>query len=252
MMSRFVELLFYRGIAESPGLYVQLKLGRHGRLRVPGLKAPIAIRKNPSDYATFREVLVCEDYTLPDGFVPATVLDAGANIGLTSVFLASRFPEAQIISVEPDDENFNLLRSNTGPYPNIRPLRSGVWPRTCFLELVDTGEGPNSYQVKESQTHGVHSFEAVSPRKLMDDFGWQSIDLLKVDIEGAELELFSSAVESWLPHTRMLFVETHDRMRPGCTQALFSALSGIRYNCTLAGENFLIENLSFRPLSRGN
>jgi FkbM family methyltransferase len=250
-MSRFVELLFYRGFADAVSLYSQLKLGRLHRLRVPGLKAPVAIRKNPSDYATFREVLVCEDYKLPEGFVPATVVDAGANIGLTSVFLANRFPEAKIVSVEPDAENFSLLCKNTKSYPHVKSLRAGLWPKTCFLELVDTGEGPNSYQVKESKANAVQSFEAVSPRKIMDVGGWQSIDLLKVDIEGAELELFSSEVESWLPHTRMLFVETHDRMRPGCAQALFSALSGHDYHCTIAGENFLIENRSFRPLLRG-
>ncbi len=251
-MSRFVELLFYRGITEAASLYTQLKLGRYARLRVPGLKAPVAIRNNPSDYATFREVLVREDYGLPAGFVPETILDAGANIGLTSVFLASRFPAAQLVSVEPDEGNFSQLKLNARAYPNIHPVRAGIWPRSCLLKLVDTGEGHNAYQVREIPSGTEEGLNAISPRNIMDERGWASIDLLKVDIEGAELELFRSEVEGWLPHTRILFVETHDRMRPGCAQALFSALKEYAYSCTVSGENFLIENHSFRPLLRGN
>ena len=47
--------------------------------------------------------------------------------------------------------------------------------------------------------------------------GLRSIDLLKVDIEGAEHELFAQASDAWLSATRCIVVETHERFRPGVT-----------------------------------
>ena len=247
MMSLLVELLFYRGVGALP-IYAQLKMRRQQRLRLPGLKHPVAMRNNSSDYDTFREVFLREDYRLPSELMPATIIDAGANIGLTSIYMADRYPEADIVSVEPDGENFALLTSNARPYPNIRPLHAGMWPFDNRLELVDTGEGPNSFQVRPATTAAINTLQAVSPHHIMHMRGWSAIDILKVDIEGAEHELFSSDTEKWLPHTRMLFVETHDRMRSGCTEALFRSLSAYHFDCTVFGENFLITNFSFRQL----
>lgn len=248
MMSRLLELLFYRGMEGLP-IYMQLKLGRHKRIHVPGLKHPVTMRNDSSDYDTFREALIREDYRLPADFVPATIIDAGAHIGLTSIYMASRYPSADIVSVEPDEGNHALLMSNAGPYPNIRPLHAGIWPVDSRLELVDTGEGFNSFQVRPASASAMTVLQGISPRRIMENMGWRSIDLMKLDIEGAEQELFSSHTEQWLAHTRMLFVETHDRMRFGCTEALFKSLSGYHFNCSVFGENFLITNLSFRPLT---
>jgi tRNA1(Val) A37 N6-methylase TrmN6 len=58
-------------------------------------------RWNRGDLASIREVFVLEGYRLPVGFVPRTVLDLGANIGLTSIWLANNFPLEHLIAVEP-------------------------------------------------------------------------------------------------------------------------------------------------------
>lgn len=50
----------------------------------------------------------------------AFIIDAGANIGLTSVYLANRFPNARILALEVDQQNFELLAENARPYPTSR------------------------------------------------------------------------------------------------------------------------------------
>jgi hypothetical protein len=60
---------------------------------------------------------------------------------------------------------------------------------------------------------------------LMREFGIDTIDLLKLDIEGAEKELFGAATEEWLPRVRNILIETHERIYPGSDTAVRSALS---------------------------
>ena len=65
------------------------------------------------------------------------------------------------------------------------------------------------------------------------------IDLLKIDIEGAELEVFSNNYESWLPKTKALIIETHDQDRKGTTRPFFSTIAKYNFSTTISGENFV-------------
>jgi len=51
------------------------------------------------------------------------------------------------------------------------------------------------------------------------------IDLLKLDIEGAEIEVFSIGAEKWLEKVKVIVIELHDRVRNGCSPAFESAVS---------------------------
>ena len=73
------------------GALVGLKRGVV-EIRVPTLRAPVAIRRGTSDVSTFEQVFVEQEYEIPLDFEPATIVDAGANIGLASALFASRYP----------------------------------------------------------------------------------------------------------------------------------------------------------------
>ena len=77
---------------------------------VPGYKYPIVLRRASSDIKVFEQGIVAKDYdiSLPR-FQPKLIIDGGANIGLTSIFFARKFPEALIIAVEPEEKNYQLL-----------------------------------------------------------------------------------------------------------------------------------------------
>lgn len=241
-MSRFKRLKYYLGFFEANKIYWQLKLGPLKTMRLSGIKFPFEMRDTGSDYATFIEVLVKKDYQIPFDYVPKTIIDAGANIGLTALFFANKFPTATIVSIEPDKNNFAILKKNAAPYKNIIPVNKGIWSHASFLNVIDLGKGENSFIVEETQTPSAESVEAIGIADLMQQQGWTVIDLLKIDIEGTEKNIFETGFENWLPHSKMFFVETHDRMKKGCSAAIFKAVSQYNFSCFIAGENFLFVN----------
>ncbi len=70
----------------------------------------------------------------------------------------------------------------------------------------------------------------------------KQIDLLKIDIEGAELELFQSNYEQWLPRVKVVVIELHDHLRPGCSSAFNNAINSINHRKAQQGENIIIYN----------
>ena len=88
------------------------------------------MRPYAGDIFVLYEVLASETYKVPDGvFDPATVrtiVDCGANIGMTALYLAGRHRNAQIISIEPDPVNFALLQHNTRSEPRIVPVQAAL------------------------------------------------------------------------------------------------------------------------------
>ncbi len=241
-MSRFKRLKYYLGFSEAVKIYLKLKMNSFNNLSLKGLKYPFAMRNNPSDYITFTEVLVKKDYKLPFEFTPTAIIDAGGNIGLTAIFFASQFPDAKIVTLEPDKNNFDLLLGNVAPYKNIIALNKGIWTSNAFLNVIDTGNGQNSFIVEEILVPNEQSVEAVAIHEIMQQQGWSGIDLLKIDIEGTEKNIFETNYEKWLPFTKVFFVETHDRMKKGCSAAVFTAANKYNFSCTVAGENFLFVN----------
>lgn len=241
-MSRFVKLKQHLGFAAAAKIYLQLKTGNFSGIKMKGLQHPFAMRNNPSDYATFMEVLVRKEYTIPFKFTPNTIIDAGGNIGLTAIFLANQFPAARIVTIEPDKSNFAVLLKNISAYKNISAFNKGIWTHSSFLNVVDTGCGENSFIVEEVSTPTETTVEAIAINEIMQEQQWKTIDLLKIDIEGTEKSIFEKGFEQWLPYTKVLFVETHDRMKKGCSSAVFKAVSRYNFSCTVAGENFLFSN----------
>jgi FkbM family methyltransferase len=82
--------------------------------------------------------------------MPPVIIDAGANVGLCAVFYANRFPDARIIAIEPEPSNYEMLKKNTAPYPNITTVHAALWKENGPLRLFDTGEGTlHSRSVKQ-------------------------------------------------------------------------------------------------------
>src|SRR5437016_4311562 len=108
---------------------------------VPGVRHPVRVRLRTSDVSTFKQVLVRAGYDCDFGRAPRVVVDAGANIGLTSVFYANKYPQAKILAIEPAKSNFRLLEANTAPYPQIIPVQAALWKEAEQLNIIDAGLG---------------------------------------------------------------------------------------------------------------
>jgi Methyltransferase FkbM domain len=78
--------------------------------------------------------------------------------------------------------------------------------------------------------------------ELLRQYGYSSIDIVKMDIEGAGREVFSADYYPWLVNTKILIVELHDHLKPGCSQAFNSAIAGLGFHRMQRGENTILIN----------
>jgi FkbM family methyltransferase len=186
---------------------------------------PVTLRLGTSDAEVFSQVFVERHYDAPYLPVAATrIVDLGANIGLASVFFAARYPAARIVAVEPDPENFKLAGENLAGLP-VTLHRAAAWPEDGVVSLeygMFEGESLGAWGVQV--VAGAGGVRAVSMPTLLEQAGFDEVDYLKIDIEGAERELFGSGAERWLRRVRLFSVETHDRFRAGAQAAVRAAV----------------------------
>ncbi len=244
--SRAFNFMTRYGIRKGISMYLDIKYNRLSKIRVPGIRETIFLRKDTSDVAIFDQVFLRGDYDMDFKFQPQTIVDAGAHIGLFSIVMKNRFPNAKVICIEPDKNNFETLNKNLSGYSNVETLRAGLWSSNTKIEIVDRyNAGHSALTVEENIEQG--SIPAVTISSMMETFGLTAIDVLKIDIEASEKELFSKNYEEWLPKVRMIIIELHDWLEPGCSKVFFEAInkSYRNYRYSVSGENTIIENCDF-------
>lgn len=193
---------------------------------VDGVSHPIHLRLRTTDVSTFIEIIVNREYDWDPPNAPRIIVDAGANIGLSSIFYANKHPEARIIAVEPEQSNFEMLTKNTRPYPNILAIHAALWKENKTLNISDPGQGQWGFQTKEEPEPCTSEMgtrvRGMTLDRLMDECGIDYIDVLKIDIEGSEKEVFENSVR-WIDRVGMIAVELHDRFKSGCSSSVYSA-----------------------------
>src|SRR5215471_7303269 len=200
---------------------------------------PIHIRRSTSDIFTFFQIFCARNYDLDYGVMPNVIIDCGANVGYASVFLKKRFPDATIIAIEPEPSNFKMLEKNTAHFENVHLLNCGIWNKTAHLEIVDHGYGHWAFETREVEYEKDRTIEAISIADLMKKFDLAGIDILKIDVEGSEKELFEKNFETWLPATKVIVIELHDKIRKGSAKSFFKALCNYDFILKRKGENII-------------
>jgi FkbM family methyltransferase len=206
-------------------------------IRVPTLRAPVAIRRGTSDVSTFEQVFVEQEYEIPLDFEPATIVDAGANIGLASALFASRYPSAQIIAIEPDADNFVMLQRNTRAYPNVTALRAALWGRAGALRIANPRDEPWAFRVEEVDGGEV---AAVTIEDILRILGTSRLDVIKMDVEGAEVEVMAHSA----PCISVLIVELHSGE---AGSVFFRAIDGRGFDISRCGENTVAQRRNAVP-----
>lgn len=201
----------------------------HARVTPDRAASPVVLRVPSSDVKVFEQIFVDGQYNFHLADVPRCIVDAGANIGLGSVYFASRLPRTRIIAIEPDPDNFRLLKMNTAPYPNVEPVLGALWNQNKLIQLIDPGVGSWGFTTRELAKDGKEGpeiagvkTEGMTVDEVMTRFGVDRIDILKLDVEGAELGIFQDA-SAWIDRVDALIVELHDRIKPGCSRNFYEA-----------------------------
>jgi FkbM family methyltransferase len=192
------------------------------QVKVRGIRNRVAIRTADSDIYDFNHSLGPWREALNLGFTPSVIVDAGANVGYSVLRFLLEYPDAKIVAIEPGPDNLAQFAKNCAGYKNLSVEPHALWTHRTRLTITNPEEGSNAFQVGEDP-HGT--ITSVSISDLIERHSLDRIDLLKMDIEGSEIEVFSDCA-AWLPKVEALLVETHDRMRAGCSDAVRRAVAG--------------------------
>jgi len=195
------------------------KLGLAGREFTISLRYPnplgeihLCLRVNRgADAFILGEVFEHGYYRLPFKIPPSTVLDLGANIGLTAIYFARQFPRSAIACVEPFPANIQLLDRNL----HMNAIEAQVFPVAIDIQdgyvSLERHKYDYGHRIVNSNTAGAGELmdvPTITIPTLMKRMGWDRIGLLKVDIEGHEKVLFSRDCD-WLNRVDAICIEWH-------------------------------------------
>lgn len=181
------------------------------RFHPPALVHPVLLRPGTTDALVFESNLAREAYAcVPRTIAPQLIVDAGANVGFASAYFLSRFPNARLVALEPEPANFALATKNLAPYgQRVTLLPQALWHERTVLR-VRPAPREDSARVEPGDGSG-DDCASIDPTSLLELAGVSRIDLFKIDIEGAEVELFRHAPERWIEKTDIIVMEIHGR-----------------------------------------
>lgn len=204
--------------------------------------------------SVFHQVFIDEEYAcLRNLRNVSLVLDLGANVGFSSAYFLSCFPDSRIVAVEPDERNLAVCRTNLTTYGDrVLLLHGAVWSERTWLNLsrgrFADGLGWAT-QVCKPADGNVGEVQAWDVGSLIDMTGAALVDLLKIDIEGAESVLFDDTAKAWLPRIHNICIELHGR---ACQETFFRALADFDYELGHSGELTVCRNLHLKSMPLTN
>ncbi|WP_299550354.1 FkbM family methyltransferase [Seonamhaeicola sp.] len=232
------------GVIQLVKLHANFKTnnGENIRLKVKGYDNPIYLRPNTTDLRIFRQLFIEEEYNVDIPFKVKTIVDAGANCGYSLVYFANKFKGAKIIAIEPESSNIEMIKMNISNYRNIEVIQGGLWDKSCSLMIVNKNAGKWAFKVSET-TEDKAEFMGISLEDIMSTYKLESIDLLKMDIEGSEKAVFLNHYENWLPKTRFGLLEIHESYEKGITSLVYDRLNKYNFEISQSGENLVFKNI---------
>jgi len=238
-MSTLSSIVNRWGLIKGLKMYYRIKKVKPGSWTLAELKHPVYLHPNTTDNMVFKQIFGKGEYDIDFSFTPYTIIDGRGNIGLFSALMASRYPEAKIFAIEPDQHNFIQFKINTTNYPNIIPINAGIWNKSCFLEILDEGKGKYALQVKEAAFGLETELKAITINDLIDQYNLETLDIVKLDVEGAEAVIFEDNYDRWLSLTKVLIIELHEGGLPGSSANFEAAIKKYPFSRTKNGEYFI-------------
>ena len=193
-------------------------------LRVPQWPHPVFVRGGTSsDAIVLYEILATDEYGhIGDLGSPKFMIDAGANVGFASPSFLNRYPDTQIVAIEPDPQTIELCRKNLAPYSERVTILQGATLEPRRLDLFSATPGGIRYQCprcpRRRKWLGGSVHYLVCNCRLRKGL---PVDLLKIDVEGGEREIFDPGDLRWLSRVKNIVIELHG---PDCEDRFFSAI----------------------------
>lgn len=227
-----------------------------------GRQALVRVRNGTPDWMTFDQIFVDEDYDLrplarfnelrgrydsmiSKGETPL-IIDLGANVGFSAVYFHLTWPGAKVIAVEPDLGNLEQLKKNVSGIDEIDVVSGAIASRSGELQIQDGSADGNAVRIVKLGEGRGDVVRAITVPDILQGFDGQRGRpfIVKVDIEGAEADLFSCNTD-WMDSVPLLMVELHDWLYPreGTSRAFLTAVSSRDRDFVYLDENvFSIRN----------
>jgi FkbM family methyltransferase len=220
------------------------KTGREIKIHLSPSGHDVVLRCGTSDLPCLEKVFRMQEYKTPFPIEAKVIVDAGANIGMATLYYSQVYPKAKIIAIEPESSNYKMLVKNCGNLPNVTLIEGALWSRERHLVIQNPNAEKWAYSVAEVRSPSesrAQDVRTVTVPGIMKSLGVDYIDILKIDIEGAEYELFNNGAQTWLGAVRQIVIELHDRFRPGCARSFYSSVGLRPFIQEIAGENTFIK-----------
>lgn len=174
----------------------------------PGKK--IFLRIYAGDIEIFYEIFYKEIYKLASSKNKHIIVDAGANVGLATLYFLKELPTASVFCIEPDSENFVFLKKNLQEEIDsgqVTTAMAAISGKDGFVNLMSRHFAYNS-QIRDEHNDNSDIVVSYNPTTFFKKFNIDKVDLFKIDIEGAEEGIFKSDI-SWLNIVKEIIIEFH-------------------------------------------
>ncbi|RYM33916.1 FkbM family methyltransferase [Brumimicrobium glaciale] len=205
-----------------------------------------SIEETSSDSDVFKQIILEEEYKhvrelmLKHKIEVLNVIDGGANVGYTSIYLSHFYPDATILALEPNKNTFKRLTHNIDSNElkkNVSCIQKGLWSKDTYLKADYSFRDKQdwSFRLEETNNEAEKLFETISVESLIETHKWETIDLFKIDIEGGEKELFQNEDElKWLDKVKVFAIEIHDEFH--CREDIEAILKKNNFTLFYSGE----------------
>lgn len=200
------------------------------------------LRLNGSDVWVFNQVILNGEYNHPLSLYqklfksnPTTIVDAGANVGLVTIFFKAHNPEARILAIEPDKGNFIAASRNikANSFQHVDILNDALWPTKQSLKIVNDFRDMQEWSLRVEE-HKDGTITSITPHDALSHFNDQ-VDIFKIDIEGGEAKIFDSLNDmSWLKKVKIIALEIHQEF--GASERILNVLSTNGFTISHHGE----------------
>ncbi len=180
----------------------------------------------------YREIAIAQVYFFPFSGASPIIIDCGSNVGMSILFFKKLYPNCHVIAVEPDPQAFRVLERNVrdNRWQNVTLYNVAVTADDGVIPLYVNDNNPGDLGTSTIAQNHLPSRLMVPSVRLSSLVSDKHVDFLKLDIEGAEMEVIDELSNSGaMPQVGQMVIEYHHHIA-GRTDSLSRMLKVLEEN----------------------